>query len=57
MIGDELRECCSNQLNTRIVQMHGTTVLGSCDESSLLGVIKAIAMKGVHTEVYMSLGK
>ena len=28
------------------------TVLGSCDESSLLGVVKAIAMKGVHKEVY-----
>ena len=51
-IRDELRECCSKQLNTRIVQMHGTTVLGSCDESSLLGVIKAIAVKGVHKEVY-----
>ena len=35
-----------------MVQMHGTTVLGSCDESSLLGVVKPIAVKGVHKEVY-----
>ena len=51
-IRDELRECCTRQLNTRLVQMNGATVLGSCDEVRLLVLIKAIAVKGVHKEVH-----
>ena len=51
-IRDELRECCSKQLNTRLVQMHGSGSLGSCDEEQLLGYIKAIAVRGVHKEVH-----
>ena len=50
-IRDEMRECCTKQLNTRLVQMHGPVVLGSCDEAQLLKFIKAIAMRGVHKEV------
>ena len=51
-IRDELRECCSKQLNTRLVQMNGPTALESYDESKLLEVIKTIAVKGVHKEVH-----
>ena len=51
-IRDELRECCSKQLNTRLVQMHGPTVLGSSNENELLERVKAIAVKGVHKEVH-----
>ena len=42
---DELMECCTKQLNTRMVQMHG---LGSCNKDQLLRFIKTIAMRGVH---------
>ena len=52
LIRDELRECCSKQLNTRMVQMYGPTVLGACDGIKLLEMIKAIAVKGVHKEVH-----
>ena len=31
VIRDELRECCTRQLNTHLVQMNGATVLGACD--------------------------
>ena len=51
-IRDELRECCSKQLNTRLVQMNGPTVLGSSNETDLLERVKAIAVKGVHKEVH-----
>jgi hypothetical protein len=51
-IRDELRECCTKQLNTHLVQMHGLGALGSCDEAQLLGFIKAIAVRGVHKEVH-----
>ena len=51
-IRDELRECCSKQLNTRLIQMHGPSVLGSSNENDLLERVKAIAVKGVHKEVH-----
>ena len=51
-IRDELRECCSKQLNTRLVQMYGPSVLGSSNETDLLERVKAIAVKGVHKEVH-----
>ena len=51
-VRDELLECCTKQLNTRMVQMHGLGSLGSCNEDQLLGFIKAIAMRGVHKEVH-----
>ena len=47
---DELMECCTKQLNTRMVQMHGLGGLGSCNEDQLLGFIKAIAMRGMQKE-------
>ena len=47
-----MRECCTKQLNTRLVQMHGPGALGSCDEAQLLGFIKIIAVRGVHKEVH-----
>jgi hypothetical protein len=50
-IRDEMRECCTKQLNTRLVQMHGSVVLGSCDEAQLMGFVKATAVRGVHKEV------
>ena len=52
LLRDKLRECCSKQLNTRMVQMYGPTVLGACDEIKLLEMIKAITVKGVHKEVH-----
>ena len=48
---DELMECCTKQLNTHIVQMHGLGGLGSCTEDQLLGFIKANAERGVHKEM------
>ena len=54
-IRDELRECCSKQLNTRLVQMCGPDDLGSCDEKQLLGFIKAVAVRGVHKEVHRAV--
>ena len=50
-IRDELRECCTRQLNTRLFQMNGATVLGACDKVRLLELTKAIVVKGVHKEV------
>ena len=47
---DEMRECCTKQLDTRLVQMHGPVVLGSCDEAQLLKFIKVIAVRGEHKE-------
>ena len=44
-VGDELRECCTKQLNTCLVQMHGPGTLGSCKEAQLLQFIKAIAVR------------
>ena len=45
-------ECCTKQLNTRMVHMHGLGGLGSCNEDQLLRFIKVIAVRGVHKEVY-----
>ena len=51
-VRDEMRECYTKQLNTRLVQMHGLGPLGSYNEAQLLGFIKAIAVRGVHKEVH-----
>ena len=51
-VRDELMECCTKQLNKRLVQMHGLEGLGSCNEDQLLGFIKAIAVRGMHKEVH-----
>ena len=51
-VRDELRECCSKQLNTRLVQMHGCSMLEDSDENKLLEMIKNIAVKGMHKEVH-----
>ena len=51
-VRDELMECCTKQLNTRMVQMHGLGGLGSCNEDQLLEFIKAIAVRGMHKEVH-----
>ena len=44
-------ECCTKQLNTRMVQMHGLVGLESCKEDQISGFIKAIAARGMHKEV------
>ena len=54
-IRDELRECCSKQLHTRLVQMHGPRDLGSCDEQQLLEFVKANAVRGAHKEVQLGV--
>ena len=51
-VRDELRECCTQKLNTCLFQMHGPGALGSCNEAQLLGFIKAIAVRGMHEEVH-----
>ena len=54
-VRDELIECCTKQVNTRMVQMHGLGSLGSCNEDQLLGLIKAIAVRGVHRTEFQSM--
>ena len=56
-VRDELMECCTKQLNTRMVQMHGLGGLGSCNEDQLLGFIKAIAVRSVYKEVHRAAFK
>ena len=51
-IRNELRECCSKQLNIRLVQLHGPKDLGSNNEHQLLGFNKAILLRGAHMEVH-----
>ena len=46
-IRDELRECCGKQLNTLLVQLVDSVVLGSCSKKKLLESIKVIAVRGV----------
>ena len=41
-VRDELRESCMKQLITRLVQMHNTGTLGSCNNVQLLRFIEAI---------------
>ena len=51
-IRDELRECCSKALNTRLIQMHGSEKLSKIGEDDLKDNIKEVAVKGVHKEVH-----
>ena len=48
---DELRECCGRQLNTRLIQLYGQEELDKGDEKKLLGLIKEVAVRGVHKEL------
>ena len=39
-------------LHAEAQHVHGSGALGSCNEAQLLGFIKAIAVSGMHKEVY-----
>ena len=51
-IRDNLRQCCSPQLNKRLFDVKGAATLNAASEEDLLSWIKEIAVKGVHTEVH-----
>ena len=51
-IRDELRSACSREVNQLLFNFVGQTTLDSADESTLLGYIKAVSVRGVHTEVH-----
>ena len=51
-IRDNLRQCCATQLNKRLFDVKGATMLDAASEENLLSWIKEIAVKGVHKEVH-----
>ena len=51
-IRDNLRQCCTDQLNKRLFDIKGSSALNNSTEDQLLGWIKDIAVKGVHKEVH-----
>ena len=51
-INDNLRQCCTEQLNKRLFDIKGSAALNSATEEVLLGWIKELAVKGVHKEVH-----
>ena len=51
-IRDNLRQCCSTQLNKRLFDTKGADLLNAASEANLLTWIKEIAVKGVHKEVH-----
>ena len=51
-IRDNLRQCCSVQLNKRLFDVKGAATLNAAAEADLLVWIKEIAVKGMHKEVH-----
>ena len=51
-IRDNLRQCCSTQLNKRLFDVKGAATLNAASEADLMAWIKEIAVKGVHKEVH-----
>ena len=51
-IRDNLRQCCTPQLNKRLFDVKGTAMLNAASEEDLLSWIKDIAVQGVHKEVH-----
>ena len=51
-IHDNLRQCCSSQLNKRLFDVKGTSSLNAVSEGDLLLWIKENSVKGIHTEVH-----
>ncbi len=51
-IRDNLRQCCSAQLNKRLFDVKGAATLNAASEENLLIWIKEIAVRGVHKEVH-----
>ena len=51
-IRDNLRQCCTPQLNKRLFDVKGAATLNVASEQDLLSWIKEIAVKGVHKEVH-----
>lgn len=49
---DNLRQCCTPQLNRRLFDMKGPTTLDAATEENLLSWLKDIAVKGLHMEVH-----
>ena len=49
---NELRSCCSTEVNTLLFQYIGPDTLNSTSETSLLEHIKSVAVKGLHIEVH-----
>ena len=54
-IRDNLRQCCTDQLNKRLFDIRGSGALDNASEVELLAWIKEIAVKGVHKEVHRTL--
>ena len=51
-IRNELRSCCSTEVNKLLFDLIGSERLNSTSESDLMSHIKSVAVKGVHTEVH-----
>lgn len=51
-IRDNLRQCCSVQLNKILFDLKGAATLNAASEDELLLWIKETAVKGVHMEVH-----
>ena len=51
-IRDNLRQCCTEQLNKRLFDIQGAAALNNATENDLLTWIKEVAVKGVHKEVH-----
>ena len=51
-INDNLRQCCSDQLNRRLFDIRGASALNNATEAELTSWIKELAVKGVHKEVH-----
>ena len=53
-IRDNLRQCCSQQLNKRLFDLKGSNALDAdvATEVNLLAWMKEIAVKGLHAEVH-----
>ena len=51
-IRDNLRQCCTPQLDKRLFDIKGSETLNAATEEDLLKWIKEIAVKGVHKEVH-----
>ena len=49
---DDLRECGSPTVQSRLFELHGTEVLDAANEVQLLAWLKNIAVKGLHKEVH-----
>lgn len=52
IIRDELRSACSKEVNQLLFNFVGQASLESANETTLLGYIKSVAVRGMHTEVH-----